>query len=319
VDNQPKRLQAAILFLVVVLVIVGAFAAAYFLYPLQREPRLVKRNYRLLAVIADQVNARIEALRVAVTTDPNYCADKERVRPLLECVEPRDLPARLSHAGSSNQSGSEVRVYVHDDNGVVKAYFMANGRSSAEPVPAMKLGTFLDEVIEPYGYFDTILLAAAGSEGKVLYQSDVPVVDGRTLYHFSISTGRIASIQALLDGERALEEQGTKDQAESGKPTGAPPSYVSSLAEVEKVQYLGEEYRLFAQPVSSTVVLVDDASQKSDDNSQKGLVIFGLVASHSFEAETRQIPWAWLGGSGFPSDTDFSFLATTQAMVARAG
>jgi hypothetical protein len=291
VDNQPKRLQAAALFPVVVLVIVGAFAAAYFLYPLQREPRLVKRNYRSLAVIADQVGARIEALRIAVTTNPDYC-DDQHVRPLLECVEPRDLPARLPPAGSSNQSGSEVGVYIRDDNGVVNAYFMASRRSSAKSVPRTNLGRLIDEVIEPYGYFDTILLAAAGGEGKVLYQSDVPVVDGRTLYHSSISTGRIASIQELLDGERALEEQGTKDQAESGKPTGAPLSYVSSPAEVEKVRYLGEEYRLFAQPVSSTVVLMDDTSQN-------GLVIFGLVASHSFEAETRQIPWTWLGGLAF--------------------
>ncbi len=306
-DSQPKRLQATALFAGAVLAIAGVFAAAYFLYPLHREPRLSKRNYRLLAAIAGQVGKRIEGLTRAVQTaqDNSTSPCEERDTQTLKCVAPDELPAEVRMAAGSDHNASQVAAYVHDDDGTLMAYFMVPGApaqsqqasgSTAQTIPATELGKFINEVVEPYGYFDSVLLASA--QGNVLYQSDVPIVDGRALYHSSISTGRIGSIQDLIAGEQAQErKEGAQEDGDSAKHAGAPPHYVFSPAKVETVQYLGEEYLLFAQPLSAHVVVVGDKGAGSQQSAS--LVLFGLVSSRSFAAETRQIPWEWLGGLVF--------------------
>jgi hypothetical protein len=299
VDNQPKRLQATALLLGAVLAISGLFAAAYFLYPLQLEPRLVKRDYRMLAAIADQVGKRIEGLSRAVQTaqdDPNSNSPCQHPYvPGLKCVGGGDLPAELRPAPGS--CTWDVQVHVHSDSGELNADFLARRgpKPEAECTAAeasflylqTNLGRFLEEVIEPYGYFDTVLLAS--EEGKVLYQSDVPIVDGRALYHSRISTGRIAAIRDLMAAEQAAEQKDGSGN-ETAKQS-AMASYVFSPSRYEKVQYLGEEYLLFAQPVSSHVFVADSDGQEHSTT----LVLFGLVSSRSFGAETRQLPWVWLG------------------------
>ena len=291
VDSQPKRLQAAVLFLVAVAAIAGVFAAIYFIYPHERQPLLVKRDYRMLAVIAGQVGARIEGLKRAVQTAQDSGADpcgQGMEAAALKCVEVDSRPVM-----SPAQGGSGVEVHVRNDNGDLKAYFLAHAAQPQETqrpkLPSTDLGRFLDEAVEPYGYFDNVLLAS--DDGKVLYQSDIPIVDGRALYHSSISTGRIATIQDLIAGEQAAlnqEQNKTGDNKQS--------AYVFSPAENEKVQYLGEEYLLFAQPVLSEVFVADD---KGAQHNPSRLVLFGLISTRSFEAESRQIPWAWLGGLVF--------------------
>src|SRR5579885_2287686 len=308
VDSQPKRLQATALFLGAVLTIGGVFAAAYLLYPLQREPRLIKRNYRLLAAIAGQVGKRIEGLRRAVQTAYDDAASPcwPRDDRALQCVARSALPAELRQAGAAGRNGAQVAAYVHDDSGVLKAYFMApeapaqgqaaSASAAAQEIPETELGKFINEVVEPYGYFDTILLASA--QGKVLYQSDVPIVDGRALYHSTISTGRVSDIRELIAAERAAQQKEDATEHTAGaQPSAALPRYVFLPARVETVRYLGEQYLLFAQPVLAHVAIAQDRGAPTGQST--GLILFGLVSSRSFTAETRQIPWEWLGGLVF--------------------
>jgi hypothetical protein len=172
VDDQRKPLQAAVLFLGAVLVIAGVFGAAFFLYPLQRQPRLVKRNYRMLANIAGQVDGQIGALSLAVKTTQGDGGDTCQPSKVLKCLDAADLPDRLRRVLNERDRTAD-QAYLAEEDGDLNLYFLPPvTRESGRNYRKSNLGKFLETVLGPYGYFDTFLLASA-EEGTVLYQYDL--------------------------------------------------------------------------------------------------------------------------------------------------
>lgn len=292
-DRKFSKLTQLHVVAITLIILLLSFGVYYIFYVSSQKTYFTDRNFRLLAVIGNQIKSKIENLGTnlknaasaakSVPKDVNLTSKdsitkfiRDRVKGSLSLVPNLTLTDYSPNGNPSvtegNISTPEILLNVKQEGETFWLhtdyrgwlYFDYTGSKDASFYTIeIHARSELNELIEPFisrKTFDEVLLVE--EDGRVVFQ--------RTSSELSVS-----KLGKLIDKE------GTQNEFTSVNPP----------ASLFGVRLAGTSYNLFLQPVQ---ISLSTGGTRSDQEIVKKWVICGLVRSDRFNSEIRAIPYVIL-------------------------